>query len=201
MAGPKPLNVLVVDTDEASGLELKDFLSREGFHPTLLSDPARAGEEVKGGRFQLVLIDVTDPGPAGVGALEKVRSADSDVCAIAMTSLPSVDAAVHSMRHQAFHYLQKPLEMGELRRVMQEAIQSRGLVVDLDARLNTSIGARVREQRKAAGLTLRQLANRTGLSVSLISQIELGRSAASVSTLYKLSAALQVRMTYFFETV
>ena len=91
--------------------------------------------------------------------------------------------------------------MEELRRVIQEAIQSRGLVVDLDARLNASIGARVREQRKAAGLTLRQLANRTGLSVSLISQIELGRSAASVSTLYKLSAALQVRMTYFFETV
>ena len=47
MSGAQRLNVLVVDTDEASGLELKDFLSREGFHPTLLSDPARAGEEVK----------------------------------------------------------------------------------------------------------------------------------------------------------
>ena len=50
-------------------------------------------------------------------------------------------------------------------------------------------------------LTLKQLANRTGLSVSLISQIELGKSAASMSTLHKLATALQVRMTYFFETV
>ena len=50
-------------------------------------------------------------------------------------------------------------------------------------------------------LTLKQLANRTGLSVSLISQIELGKSAASMATLYKLAGALQVPMTYFFETV
>ena len=45
------------------------------------------------------------------------------------------------------------------------------------------------------------LANRTGLSVSLISQIELGKSAASMSTMHKLATALQVRMTYFFETL
>ena len=201
MAGKKRLSVLVVDGDEASGLELKDFLSQEGFHPTLLSDPERAGDEVKQGRFQLILIDVTDPGPRGVGALAKVRNADSDVCVIAMTAVPSVDAAVHTMRYQAFHYLQKPLAMDELRHVLQEAIEARGLVVDLESRLNAEIGARLRGRRKSAGLTLRQLANRTGLSVSLISQIELGRSAASLSTLYKLAAALQVRMTYFFDTV
>ena len=37
--------------------------------------------------------------------------------------------------------------------------------------------------------------------MSLISQIELGKSAASMSTLHKLATALQVRMTYFFETI
>ncbi len=37
--------------------------------------------------------------------------------------------------------------------------------------------------------------------MSLISQIELGRSAASVLTLYKLATALGVRIPYFFQTV
>ena len=60
---------------------------------------------------------------------------------------------------------------------------------------------RIRAKRHEAELTLKQLANRTGLSVSLISQIELGKSAASMSTLHKLANALQIRMTYFFETV
>ena len=62
-------------------------------------------------------------------------------------------------------------------------------------------GGRRDERRSAGGLTLKQLANRTGLSVSLISQIELGKSAASMSTLHKLATALQVKMTYFFETI
>jgi len=73
--------------------------------------------------------------------------------------------------------------------------------VDLETRLNQTVGSRIREKRGSEGLTLKQLANRTGLSVSLISQIELGKSAASMSTLHKLATALRIRMTYFFETL
>ena len=76
-----------------------------------------------------------------------------------------------------------------------------GLLVDLETHLNTEVGRRIRTKRHESELTLKQLANRTGLSVSLISQIELGKSAASMSTMHKLAAALGVRMTYFFETL
>ena len=85
--------------------------------------------------------------------------------------------------------------------MIKSAIREKGLLVDLETRLNQVVGGRLREKRTAVGLTLKQLANRTGLSVSLISQIELGKSAASMSTLHKLATALQVKMTYFFETV
>jgi transcriptional regulator with XRE-family HTH domain len=91
--------------------------------------------------------------------------------------------------------------MEELREVVKAAIREKGLLVDLETRLNQVVGGRLRELRTAESLTLKQLANRTGLSVSLISQIELGESAASMSTLHKLSTALQVKMTYFFETL
>ena len=76
-----------------------------------------------------------------------------------------------------------------------------GLLVDLETNLNAEVGRRNRDKRHESELTLKQLANRTGLSVSLISQIELGKSAASMSTMHKLAAALGVRMTYFFETL
>ncbi len=68
-------------------------------------------------------------------------------------------------------------------------------------KLNLEVGERIRERRLMGGLTLKAIAAITGLSVSLISQIELGKSAASIQTLHKLSEALQVRMTYFFETI
>jgi DNA-binding response OmpR family regulator len=201
MAGKQRLNVLVVDRDEATNLELKDFLSEEGYQAYALADPDLVVEEVKKGRFQLVLLDVSPPEDSGIELLERIRRADSDICVVAMTAMPTVAAAVRTLKNQAFDYLQKPLEMEELRAVIGAAIREKGLLVDLESRLNQVVGRRLRERRTAGELTLKQLANRTGLSVSLISQIELGKSAASMSTLHKLATALQVKMTYFFETI
>ncbi len=67
--------------------------------------------------------------------------------------------------------------------------------------INNEVGSRIRTRRLGNGFTLKNIAGATGLSVSLISQIELGKSAASISTLHKLSEALDVKMTYFFETI
>lgn len=60
------------------------------------------------------------------------------------------------------------------------------------------IGIRVREARKQAGLTLRQLASAANISASMLSQIENGRTNSSVQTLYNLAALLKVPMDHFF---
>ena len=52
--------------------------------------------------------------------------------------------------------------------------------------------------RKERGLTLKQMARRTKLSVSLLSQIERAESSASVSSLFKVATALDVRITDLF---
>jgi DNA-binding NtrC family response regulator len=201
MSNQQRLNVLVVDQDEGTTLQLKEALTSDGYSVEAISDPTRASEEVRSNRYQLVILDVSPENQAGIQALQDIRAVDDDLCVIATTSLASVEMAVATMKHQAFHYLQKPLDEDELRAVLKEAIKAKGLLVDLETRLNTEVGKRIRERRHSRPLTLKQLANRTGLSVSLISQIELGKSAASMSTLHKLAAALGVKMTYFFETV
>jgi DNA-binding response OmpR family regulator len=200
MANAQRLHVLVVDRDESSVAEIKNLLSEDGYQVEAVTEPSQAVGEIKSGRYQLVLLDVSPPGD-GVDLLGQIRNIDSDLCVIAMTNLPSVEVAVRTLKNQALDYVQKPLEAEELRMVIQAAIREKGLLVDLETRLNQTVGGRIREKRTAEGLTLKQLANRTGLSVSLISQIELGKSAASMSTLHKLATALQVRMTYFFETL
>jgi len=200
MANQQKLNVLVVDREEEAQLQLKELLSEQGFGVTCLSEPLRAPEEIRQNRFQLILLDVS-PGSGGGEALASIRAFDTDICVIATTCIASVEMAVATMKHQAFHYLQKPLENEEVLLVVREAIRERGLLVDLETHLNSEVGRRIRGKRHELDLTLKQLANRTGLSVSLISQIELGKSAASMSTMHKLAAALGVRMTFFFETL
>ena len=56
------------------------------------------------------------------------------------------------------------------------------------------IGERLRSRRQAAGLSLRDLAERLGVSPSLISQIERGRANPSVSTLYAIVAELDISL-------
>ena len=200
MANQQRLNVLVVDHEEEAQLQLKQVLSDQGYGVTCLSDPLSAPEEVRQNRFQIIILDVS-PGSGGAEALAEIRGFDTDICVIATTGLASVEAAVATMKHSAFHYLQKPLETEEVLAVLREAIRDRGLLVDLETHLNSEVGRHIRTKRHESDLTLKQLANRTGLSVSLISQIELGKSAASMSTMHKLAAALGVKMTYFFETL
>ena len=201
MSNQQQLNVLLVDSDQQARSEIGDMLAREGYLSVALDDASLARSEIRNKRFQIVILDVSPENPGGVAALQEIRKADSDLCVIATSSNPSVGMAVQIMKHQAYHYLKKPVVPDELATVVKDAIREKGLLVDLETRLNTAIGTRIRERRHSRPLTLKQLANRTGLSVSLISQIELGKSAASMSTLHKLSTALQTEMTYFFETV
>jgi Predicted transcriptional regulators len=61
------------------------------------------------------------------------------------------------------------------------------------------LGARLKELRKHAGLSLRELARQTGVSPSLVSQIENGKSRPSVSTLYSFARLLNVPVDELFE--
>jgi transcriptional regulator with XRE-family HTH domain len=63
---------------------------------------------------------------------------------------------------------------------------------------DVDIGQRVRFLREESGLTLRALADKSGLAVNTLSLIENGKSSPSVSTLQKVSTALQVPLVAFF---
>ncbi|MFE5896931.1 helix-turn-helix domain-containing protein [Streptomyces sp. NPDC056488] len=56
------------------------------------------------------------------------------------------------------------------------------------------IGRALREARKARGISLRALAADTGISASLLSQVETGKSQPSVSTLYALVSRLRISL-------
>lgn len=60
------------------------------------------------------------------------------------------------------------------------------------------IGPRLAELRKQHRFSIRKLAQRAGVSPSLISDIERGKVEPSISALKRLSAALGTNLTYFF---
>jgi transcriptional regulator with XRE-family HTH domain len=61
------------------------------------------------------------------------------------------------------------------------------------------VGARVRTLRSRQGLTLKDVAERTGVSVSMLSMLERGVASASVGTLVSVASALGVHMYDLFD--
>src|SRR5437667_12210132 len=61
------------------------------------------------------------------------------------------------------------------------------------------VGERLRELRRIRRCTLRTIADRSGLSESFLSQVERGRSSASIASLRRIADALGVAMADLFE--
>jgi transcriptional regulator with XRE-family HTH domain len=61
------------------------------------------------------------------------------------------------------------------------------------------LGMRLREARQSKGLSVRELARRASVSASLISQVELGHTTPSVSTLWSIAQVLNISIDLLFK--
>jgi transcriptional regulator with XRE-family HTH domain len=67
-----------------------------------------------------------------------------------------------------------------------------------ESSLNLAIARQVREYRIQMGLTVGQLAERSGISKGMLSKIENAQASPSLATLARLSSAINVPVTAFF---
>lgn len=198
MKGAPTIRVLVIDDDEDVCSLIRDFLEGEGYEVTIISEPDAAVKAVKKTHFHLVLLDLVMPKVNGQTLLKRLRKADSDLFVVILTAYPTIESAVETLKNNAFDYLKKPIKFEELRNIVEAALRKQGVIRNIEDEINRSIGNKIRQMRVGRELTLKQLAGRSNLSVSLISQIERAESSASLASLYKISNALNVRMADFF---
>lgn len=69
-----------------------------------------------------------------------------------------------------------------------------------DSKIDVDVGGSLRKLREERNLTLRALAEKSGLAINTLSLIENGKSSPSVSTLQQLAIAFDVPITAFFES-
>ena len=58
--------------------------------------------------------------------------------------------------------------------------------------VNVNVGSLIRRERERQGVSLRELARRVGVSASMMSQVETGRTRPSVSTIYSIASELKL---------
>ena len=67
-------------------------------------------------------------------------------------------------------------------------------------RLTLDVGEKVRDAREAAGLSQRELAARMGTSQAAVARLEAGGVGATLTTLQKVAAALDLKVTIELST-
>lgn len=192
------VRILIVDDDKAICDYMQTLLERDGYTVTTLNDPLQVEQEVRQGHYHLIILDLMMPNMDGIELLGRIRKIDSDVAVVIFTGYPNLETAVESMKLDAIDYVKKPFNVDEFREVLSRVMRKKGLSRTPEEELHKVIGESIRNLRKEKELTLKQMSRRTGLSVSLLSQIERAESSASLSSLYKIAAALDVRVQTLF---
>jgi DNA-binding response OmpR family regulator len=195
------VRILVMDDDDEICRVIQAALAPQGFVIDTVCDPAAMEAQLKARSYHVVVLDYIIPGLQSEQILEWIREHQTDASIIVVTAYPSYDSALNCLRARTYDYLAKPFQIGHLQRVVTRCLEGKGLLRLSEQALRESLGNAIRERRKALGLTLAQMAQRTNVSLGYLSQIELGKNSASIETLYRISLGLGVRMADLFQTV
>ena len=221
------VRVLILDDDPSVCNLMHAALAPNGFKIDVVSDPVEIEAALRGSPYHVVIMDYVIPGVDSGRMLDSLREFQADASVIVVTAYPSVDSALNCLRARTYDYLTKPFQIAQLQRTVVRCLESKGLLRISESALRESLGAAIRERRKTLGLTLAQMAQRTGVSlgnairerrkalgltlaqmaqrtnVSLgyLSQIELGKNSASIETLYRISLGLGIKMSDLFQSI
>jgi DNA-binding NtrC family response regulator len=192
------VRILIIDDDPAICEYMQTLLEKDGFVVKTLSDPTLAEQEVRQGEYHVIILDLMMPKMDGIEVLRRIRAIDTDIAVVIFTAHPNLDTAVASMKLDAVDYIKKPFNVDEFREVLARVMKKKGLARTPEEQLHRIIGDTIRTIRKDKELTLKQMSRRTGLSISLLSQIERAESSPSISSLYKIAVALDTRIQELF---
>ena len=124
------MKILIVDDDPTQREFLEGFLERQGY-PVLTAPDGPAALRLFGREsVQLVLLDHRMPGLSGDMVLQKMKEMNPMVRIIMITAFGDVDTAVTAMKLGASEFLEKPVDLSVLLKMIQRMEQE--IAVDED---------------------------------------------------------------------
>lgn len=195
MAVRHHIKVLVVDDEPDVAEAVGVMLEEAGYRPLVHTDPHEAIDAAERESCQIAVLDLRMPKMDGVQIVEQLKAIDDRTCCIVMTGYPDLESATQTMQHGTCDYIPKPFKKEVLLSSVERACQRLGLIYRSEGDLNRLIGGRIRAERLRQNLTLRQVSERSDLTTSQLSQVELGKNAASLWALARISNSLGLQMS------
>jgi len=118
--------VLIVDDDPSQRDLLGGFLRRQGHDVECAASGPEALARLAARPVSLMVSDVRMPGMTGLELMRRAREQFPTLPVLMVTAFADIRDAVEAMRDGALNYLQKPVDLDELRAMVAEAVGAPG---------------------------------------------------------------------------
>ena len=154
--GLDQISVLVVDDDRHMRDVLQEVFLSSGYRCQLAGNGREGVAAFEAERPQLCVTDVNMPVMDGVAFLKAVRELDADAAVLVLTGVGDVQTAVETLKHGAFDFLVKPVNLDELLIAAERALERRQLLIER-REYQTLLEQRVAEATRDLQATLQEL--------------------------------------------
>jgi two-component system response regulator HydG len=137
------IRVLIVDNDAAHANTVAESLRRVGYDCAVATSGSKGAEMISSQSFDVVITDLKMYDIDGFELLKRTKESLPQAEVILVTGHATVASAVQAMQQGAFNYLQKPLDLAQLRVVTEKAAEAarlRWINAELSRRLDEKFG-------------------------------------------------------------
>jgi two-component system, NtrC family, response regulator HydG len=117
----EPLRVLIIDDEEFHAETLAESLQRVGYECVVASTGSRGAKRIDQEDWDVILTDLKMPDMDGLAILRKAKQDLPESEVVVITGHGDVKTAVEAMKAGAAHFLEKPVNLIELRATVDKA--------------------------------------------------------------------------------
>ncbi len=120
--------ILIIDDEKSIRNALRDILEYEKHEITEAVDGLEGYNKIVADKYDVVLCDIKMPKMDGMELLQKLHKEDLDVSIIMMSGHGSIETAVEAVKHGAYDFIQKPLDLNRLLVTLRNALDKTSLI-------------------------------------------------------------------------
>jgi len=120
-------SILVVDDDKGTRESLSEILNLDGYHTEIAENGQKAIKLLGEKEYDVILTDLKMPMADGLDVLKYVKRSNSITEVILFTGFGTIKNAVEAMKAGAYDYILKPLQIEEMKIVIQKALEHKRL--------------------------------------------------------------------------
>src|SRR5947209_6239941 len=109
---------------------LSTAIRRAGYQVDEAADGNIAAEKIRKQPYQLVITDLRLPTLSGLEILKIQKETDATIPVLLMTAFGTIEEAVEAMKHGAFDFVPKPIDISHLLLLIGRAVEQRRLMLE-----------------------------------------------------------------------